>query len=172
VQTKTKNLEVNINDEMLDNIISVLQSNEYVKIGVLGKSQPRSDAGPSNVELAATHEFGKDRVPQRSFLRLTAHQAKGAFQSFVNASANGIFRAITENRWHNILELFGAKWTEYVQDTFAAQGYGEWPELSPVTLLRRKNPKHLSLAKLRETSLMLQDTGALLRSITYSVEKE
>jgi hypothetical protein len=170
MQKKTKNLEININDEMLDNIASVLKSNAYTKMGVLGKSSQRSEAGPSNTELAATHEFGKGNVPQRSFLRLTAHTAKDKFQEFIDASANGIFKSILENRWLNTLDLFGAKWVEYIQDTFDAQGFGEWPPLSIITLLRRKNPKNIkSIKKLRETTKMLEDTGALRRSIMHEV---
>jgi hypothetical protein len=171
LQKKTKNLEINIDDKMLDNIRDVLQSKEFVKIGVLGKSQVREGAGPSNVELAVTHEFGKDNIPQRSFLRLTANTAHDKFQSFVDSSAMGIFKGIIENRWQNILDLFGAKWVEFVHDTFEAQGYGEWPPLSIITLLRRKNPKKLGLKKLRESTKMLQDTGALLRSVTHEVIK-
>ena len=167
MQKKTKNLDININDEILDNIRDVLQSNEYVKIGVLGK---KIDPGTS-VDIAATHEFGKDRVPQRSFLRLTANTAHDKFQSFVDSSAMGIFKGIIENRWSNILDLFGAKWVEFVHDTFEAQGYGQWPPLSIITLLRRKNPNKLSLKKLRESTKMLQDTGALLRSVTHEVIK-
>jgi phage gpG-like protein len=175
LQKKTENLEININDEMLENIISVLNTKEAVKIGVLGKSQGRSGPGPSNVELAVTHEFGKGIVPRRSFLRLTANTAHDKFQSFIDASANGIFKAITENRWHEILELFGAKWTEYVHDTFEAQGYGTWPKLKPLTVLlrmARANPKKLSFESYSRDAKMLQDTGALLRSITHEVVSE
>jgi hypothetical protein len=169
VKTKTEHLEVNIDDAMLDNIRAVMASKEFVKIGVLGKSQPRSDAGPSNVELAAKHEFGEGKVPQRSFLRLTAHNAGGDFQEFVNLSAPGIFKAILENRWHEILDKFGAKWVEFVHNTFESQGFGTWPALSDYTIMQRKNPKKLKLKALRESTKMLQDTGALLRSITHEV---
>lgn len=172
MREKTEHSEISIDDKMFDSIINTLQSKEYVKIGVLGKSPVRSTEGPSNAELAATHEFGKDNIPQRSFLRLTAHTAGGEFQSFVDENSENILKAITENRWTNVLEKFGAKWVEFVTDTFENQGYGKWPPLADITLLRRVNPKKLSLKQLRKTSKMLQDTGALLRSITYEVGQD
>jgi len=174
MQKKTEHSEIQINDDILDNIADVLKSKKYIKIGVLGKSAARGGNGPSNVELAATHEFGKpsEHIPQRSFLRLTANTAHDKFQALVDGNADAILKAIAEARWPNVLEQFGAAWVGYVTETFEAQGYGHWPPLSIVTLLNRKNPAKLNLKQIRETSKILQDTGALLRSIMYEVKDE
>ena len=164
MKKKTPNLEINIDETALNNIANVILSKKSVKIGIIDSSAHNGGAA----DIAAKHEFGDPAntfygheapIPPRSFFRLSANQKGEDFQGFVNSSSEGIFRHIMEGSWETVLELFGFKWVEYITEAFKTKGWGQWLPLSRITVLLRKN----------HSDMPLQDTGAMLRSITSVV---
>jgi len=66
-----------------------------VKVGVLGGANASARGGgtPSNVELAAIHEFGSDdgRIPARSFLRSTYDVNRIEYMTLLRKLTAGIY---------------------------------------------------------------------------------
>ncbi|NCX93984.1 MAG: hypothetical protein EBX40_04845 [Gammaproteobacteria bacterium] len=150
----------------MDRISSELKKNYTVKIGVL--SNEKREDGFGAAELAAVHEFGTDKIPERSFLRSTFKSRQDDFEQVMSQNKASIIKGIVENGLEPFLAKVGAEWVGYVQETFKAQGPG-WMPLSPRTLAARQaragQGKPFS-------STILVDTGAMLRSITFEVKKE
>jgi hypothetical protein len=183
LNTKTANLEINIDMSIVDNVKKALADPAYGKVGVLSSSGERGGAA----YIAAVHEFGarprvtpkmrgwffhhfgvrlsKNKqfieIPERSFLRSAMHNRGADFQTFAEASGPGIFRRICAGQWRDVLSLLSSKWVGYVQEMFSEQMgmTGHWKPLHPLTVATRKGG----------SSVPLQDTGALLQSITHEV---
>ena len=155
-------------DELQEKIKDAQKS--YVKVGVLGNSEERSDdSGRTNLEIANLHEFGGVNpdgsvVPARSFLRLTKAMKEKDFAAFVQANLTKFKLVVMTQGIEVALDEIGRYWVDEVLKTFQAQGYGEWAPLSPKTLELRRE-------KGNETDTILTVTGALKRAITFEVVK-
>ena len=113
------------------------------------------------VALAAVHEFGsvKRRIPSRSFLRATMSNAQDRFKLEVETNKDAMFESICLGQWKHFMNKVGATWVRYVHDTFENHGGGSWAAV--------KEP----YASQKVTDKILQETGAMLRSITHEVVK-
>ena len=125
-----------------------------VKIGVLGGG----DHGPdlTNAELATIHEFGAPRagIPERSFLRGTFDAKNREWQKF----AEKLLKAIAAGRIDadQALGLLGERAVADVRKTIRN---GIDPPLKAATVRRKGSSKPLI------------DTGRLLQSISWSIER-
>lgn len=179
MRIKTANVDINIDETAIDNLRRTLQDKASVKIGVLGKG----GATGGLPYIASVHEFGarpkitpkmrgwffhafgvrlsknktEIKIPERSFLRLSAATKQRDFSAFIAKSRDGILRMITSGRWRLALDLFGVKWTGFVNEAFDTRGWGQWPGLNELTK-SGKGHDH-----------QLVKTGALRRSITHEV---
>ncbi len=172
--------EIKWNPEALNALKKLLSDAVTVKVGVLSDGQLHTGDSLGAAGLAAVHEFGASlprplsaavgkkkkgspdyRIPERSFLRLTAFEKQNEYKSWANQNAAKIFEAIMAGRLESeVMPKIGALWVGYVQDCFRSRGFGTWKPLKPETI-RRKG-----------SSAPLIDTGALLRSITFEVTNE
>ena len=123
----------------------------------LRKKAPPIDA----VALAAVHEFGsvKRSIPPRSFLRSTMANAQERFKLEIEANKEKMFETICSGQWQKFMNQVGGTWVRYVHDTFENHGGGSWAAV--------REP----YASRKTTDKILQETGAMLRSITHEVEK-
>lgn len=130
-----------------------------VKIGVLS-DKPHTGSKFGMAKLAATHEFGSEKrnIPKRSFMIRTMVERRQDFESFVKLQL-GKFKTtiVSAGGPKKVLGQIGAKWVAYILETFERQGPG-WKSLKPAT------------AKRKNSDIILTDTGALKRAITFKVE--
>ena len=161
MQVKNEAVELSYDDKVLDNIMSVLGSKAFVKIGVLGNPPHDADSGVGMAELAAIHEFGAPaaNIPERSFLRSSIGAHGKEFSGFLASNKTKIMEALYKNQWERVLKQFGAKWVGYVLTAFDSRGFGQWPALADITIARR----------IKHSDVPLQDTGALRQSIVSEV---
>lgn len=142
-----------------------------VKVGILdnkGGSAQASDSTITVSELAAIHEFGLGRVPERSFIRsyfdlasqeLIGMASKLMAQAIANVAKTGV--PMSEATQHAILSKLGMYASGKIKERI---GKGEIePELDPKTIAKKtRNGK--------AGNIPLIDTGQLRSSITYEVE--
>jgi hypothetical protein len=133
-----------------------LAAGRVVRVGVLDDAPKREGEGgtgsQSLLEVAAQHEFGAGRIPQRSFIRGTV-EAKGAEIADLQVSLAGrVLKGKLDP--DQALEQLGAKVVGMVQTRIAA---GIAPALHPDTIEKKGS------------STPLIDTGQLRSSITYRV---
>jgi len=131
-----------------------LEGKPRVKIGVLGSGYHGPDL--TNAELAAIHEFGAPRanIPERSFLRGTFDAKNREWQKF----AEKLLKAIAAGRIDadQALGLLGERAVADVRKTIRN---GIAPPLKAATVRRKGSSKPLI------------DTGRLLQSISWSIER-
>ena len=181
---KTNNLD------LLKNVENFITKKPKIILGVLnnmthqGKKESSKDGGGGGIgraELAAVHEFGSNEqnIPERSFLRKTMNERKDDFDSHLEKSRISILKSIANGGGEGVLQKFGMLWVRYIHETFDKQG-PDWPQLSTVTLRRRKNfdivkadnpnaSMKTLINKTRRGSKILQDTGELKKSIWFEV---
>jgi hypothetical protein len=117
------------------------------------------------------HEFGSQKmnIPKRSFLLKTMVNYQDKFSSDMRLSRSKIFRMIADGEGEKFLNQIGSKWVRWVHATFKAEGPG-WAAHSARNLARRQQTGRAKGNKAnKEAWPLLQDTGALLRSISHEV---
>ena len=120
----------------------------------LERAAGAASSGPTVVEIAAFHEFGRGRVPERSFLRSTVDTKRRKLEDLERRLARRLLEGtITERKG---LGLIGAWLAAQIQSTIQR---GIAPRLKDSTL-ERKGPG-------KTTPLI--DTGRLVQSITWKV---
>jgi hypothetical protein len=167
----------------LHRLVQTLTGNkEVVKVGILGDDVNRDEAGVTNAEVGAVHEFGSftKNVPQRSFLRKALNQKAEQITLAVSKSAK---KALEKNDFGAVLKKLGVAAVGAVRECFATEGWGSWPQLSYRTLMARlrkgkkksvEQRKQLVAEQLHEggqSAAILRDTSQLMRSISYRVDK-
>jgi hypothetical protein len=167
-------VEYKFDKKKLETIIDFLSKSHTVKIGIVGSSEIHVyDNGLDSVQLGLVHEFGskKRNIPERSFLRKTKANYEDKFLADVYAAKEKIFKQISEGQGDKFLNQVGAKWVGWVHATFKAEGPG-WPPHSDRNLARRQQTGRAKGNTGPEHWPLLQDTGALLRSISHEVVSE
>lgn len=156
---------------------------KYVAVGVIGDDAGESyEGGATLTQIAAIHEYGRGKNPQRSFLRMPQELKQEEIKSFINLRFR---RAMEGEDVNRSLGLIGAFATNISKGAFQSEGYGSWPALSPITveLRRRGGAKSGSdvgdAAKASRSAFFepqragemkpLIDTGRLMNSITWEV---
>lgn len=150
-------IELKLNTDILDSLREFATKDAIVKVGVLNDAARENGFGAA--QLAAVHEFGSAsrNIPKRSFLLKTMTNYKKEFEAEIKANFKKISESLVKNGPAQFLEKVGAKWVGYVQETFDREGPG-WKKLKPATIAAKGSDK------------ILQDTGAMKRSITHEVE--
>lgn len=134
----------------------VEDGNSFVKVGVLGagpKNKPR-ESGPTNVELAIWHEYGTRTAPERPFLRSTMRANAAQYARFLGSNIHLVFQ-----KKRTVVQLLNALGSKAAADVKNTIRRGIPPPNAPETVRRKKSSKPLI------------DTGQLLNSITWLVEK-
>lgn len=136
-----------------------------ITVGVHANDAQR-DEGGSNVQIAAVHEFGGGKIPERSFLRATV-DGDPSILKFAQDQADAVVHGqMTAERAG---ERIGILTTDKVKRRIRA---GIAPALKPQTIERKlaKGAHGAGLASMASTpAVALIDTGQLINSITYEV---
>lgn len=149
-----------LDTKTLDNILKALKAKKaYARVGILGDSAQREDGEVTNAVIGAYHEFGTEKIPMRSFLRVpiadNLHDYLGASQAF----DDDVFKEVVQKKslapW---LEKVGAVAMGIVLEAFSNRGFGKWAPWA----------KGYS----NNTGNILVDTQQLRNSINYDVIEE
>lgn len=111
--------------------------------------------GMSIIRIGAIHEYGFDKVPQRSFLRVPLAIKSPELAARILKE----FQAVAEDKrsLDDALDRVGIAAVNIVKGAFRANGYGTWRALDPRTV------------KAKGSATPLFDNGILLGSITWVV---
>lgn len=133
----------------------------HVKVGILdGGTYPGTDM--TVAEVAAYHEFGTSKTPQRSFLRKTVSEKGYEWRRTIGGVAR---QGVLSTRIPDLMAMLGSEASLDVQETLNSGNAGP-PALKPETV-RRKTAMGYGVHA--ETPLVL--TGQLMRAISYEVSK-
>lgn len=142
-------------DGLQNRIIAAQDAGLKVKVGLPRGSGTHGPSGMPVVELGAIHEFGTERVPERSFLRSTIREKRREHNDMIRRLGRNVIRG-TETI-ERALGIVGTVVAANVQETIAD---GVPPPNAPSTIARKGS------------STPLIDTGALRQSITHQVFRD
>ena len=152
--------QVKVNDRVWRGVLKRVSEMKRgtVRVGVMGDAGDEN--GVSLAEIAAFHEFGTSTIPERSFLRSTfyGHAAEG-----LRMMCEKLSKAIVEGKLDEprALGLLGTWAVAEVKKTIVnRQTTGPEDQALAAATIAAKG-----------SSLPLVDTGQLINSITYVVEK-
>jgi len=131
-----------LDDRILRQFIKILDgSDPQGKIGVLGGSKPRSDGGPTNAEIGLKHEFGKEGMPTRSWLRVPLMDHLEEYLDRAGFNPEAVLKQVLADRsLRPLLEKIMVVCKRVVLDGFASCGFGKWP---PSDMTHKKNHQTL-----------------------------
>ena len=138
------------------------------KVGLLA-DEKHEDDDFSIAELGAVHEFGSlsGDIPKRSFLRLTSEKKAEEMSAFITENEPAIVEACINGQMKAKLKLIAMKFEEFVHECFETEGWGTWDKLEKATLIARERKR---FKEGQGGVMILQDTGALERSINHEVK--
>lgn len=139
-----------------------------ITVGVHAEDASRTGGGASNAVIGAAHEFGRGRLPERSFLRATVDQGSGIME-FAEQQANAV--AHGEMTAHRAANGIGVLVVDKVKRRIKSNIP---PPLSAETIEHKlaKGAHGGGAASMASTpAVALIDTGQLINSITYQVKQ-
>jgi len=143
-------------DHGLKNLIAALKNKIPVaKVGVLAGKNNRKDDG-TNASIGYKHEFGKDGMPQRSFLRVPLVDNLQKFLNKSNAFTEEVLlKVIDEKSLTEWVIKMGHVGENVVAEAFHSTGFGKWKK------------SNMSFKKVKQT---LVETQQLRNSISSEVK--
>jgi hypothetical protein len=133
-----------------------------VKIGVLsaefGKGHNGAEGTATVGDIAIIHEFGTDRIPERSFIRKAAIEFELEWRKFAKLYITKFISGQIDER-----TLYGIMGLKIQSDIKKRMTEGLEPPLSPVTIEIRRQKRGVASTK------PLIDTAQLLNSIDFQV---
>lgn len=131
-----------------------------LKVGILGTHASRKEAGPSNAEIGAVHEFGSymHKIPMRSFLRMPLHSRA---PQIVAEGSKGALELLAAGNVVRVFQNIGVACVGVITEAFFTKGFGRWKQLKPATILN----------KIQQNPAPLMNTQQLQRNVTFKVEK-
>lgn len=111
----------------------------------------------SNAELAVIHEFGTDKIPERSFMRSTFDAKRDTYEALVEKMAPQVIDG--KMKLKRLLSLVGMKMTADIKHAVKS-GAGIPPPLQPETVKRKGS------------SRALVDTAQMINALTWDVGPE
>ena len=115
--------------------------------------------GASILQVGAQHEYGTEKMPARSFLRMPFELKATEINIFIQSE----FKKVLEGKStaEKALGRVGVMTTNISKEAFRTNGFGQWAELSPITIAIKE--------KAGKTTPLIW-SGLLRNSITWSVE--
>lgn len=147
-----------LNTKVLDKILKGLKKPPVAAVGVMGDHAHRKEGEETNASIGARHEFGTDKLPIRSFLRVPLTNKMSEFLeksgAFDQESLDEIIRTGSLEAW---VKKIGVVGEAVVLEAFNTGGFGEW------------KPSDMTHKKVHQT---LVETQQLRNSITSEVREE
>lgn len=148
---------------MMDDYLNQLEQavDSSVKVGLPSDKvgQEVYGDGVTIMQVGAQHEYGTEKMPARSFLRMPFEVKRDDIDRYIGLQ----FRAVMEGKRSadDAMELIGIMATNISKEAFRNNGYGQWAPLSPIT-------KAIKAEAGKTTPLVW--SGILRNSITWSIE--
>lgn len=155
--TQTK---VTVDLSGLQELIRELGSEYVTKVGILGSDAGKTyedGEGMTVSEVGLYNEFGTDRIPARSFLRMPIEQRQRYILE--KLSTPSIRAMIEKGDIKGVYARLGFEAQNVIQGAFSTSGFGQWPPNAPSTVAAKGSSKPLI------------DTAQLRKSITSKVVK-
>lgn len=147
-----------LNTKVLDKILKGFKKPPVAAVGVMGDHAHRKEGEETNASIGARHEFGTDKLPIRSFLRVPLTNKMSEFLeksgAFDQESLDEIIRTGSLEAW---VKKIGVVGEAVVLEAFNTGGFGEW------------KPSDMTHKKVHQT---LVETQQLRNSITSEVREE
>jgi len=131
--------------------------NSVAYVGYFETGEARIDGEITNAELAVIHEYGTDKIPERSFMRSTFDRLRPNYEALVAKLAPQVVDG--KMTLAKLLDLVGLKIENDIRRTVKT-GSGVPPPNAPSTIKRKGS------------SRTLVNTGQLINSLTHSVEPD
>ena len=142
----------------LEELAANLSKDYSVDVGILGSEATTQEGGNTLAGIGAQHEFGVPTamppIPRRSFIRFPIETGQRQIESDVGKNYQ---KHMEKGNVKGIFTDIGLACEARIQDAFDSGGFGEWQQLSPITI------------ELKGSSAILIDTGQLRQSITSQV---
>lgn len=153
-----KQTKINFNLDGLEEIKKQVEGYK-ARVGILGSDVNRQDAnGITNSEIGVIHEFGNEKMPIRSFLRMPIMTHK---KEIIKAMGGTKMRtAFAQGDFMRMFKLLGEKGRDIVLQAFETGGFGKWPDISEATKAAKGS------------SVILVDSAQLKNGITSDVVKD
>lgn len=153
-----KQTKINFNLDGLEEIQKQVKGYK-ARVGILGSDINRKDAtGIINSEIGVIHEFGNQKLPARSFLRMPIMTHKKEILKSMGGTM--MRRAFAQKDYMKMFKLLGEKGRSIVIQAFETGGFGQWPDIAQST----KDAKG--------SSGILLDTLQLKNAISSDVVKD
>lgn len=149
--------------QMMDNYLKQLEQavDSSVKAGLPSDKvgQQVYGGGATIMQIGAQHEYGTEKMPSRSFLRMPFDLKRDDIDRYIGQQ----FKAVLEGKRsaNDAMELVGIMATNISKEAFRTNGYGQWADLSPLT-------KAIKAEAGKTTPLVW--SGILRNAITWSIE--
>lgn len=152
-----KQTKINFNLDGLDEIKKQVKGYK-ARVGILGSDINRKNAeGITNSEIGVIHEFGNEKMPIRSFLRMPIETHKKEIIKSIGGKK--IQDAFEKKDYVKMFHLIGQKARSIVLQAFKTGGFGKWQDISEAT------------KEAKGSSAILIDTAQLKNSISEDVVK-
>ncbi len=149
--------------ELMDNYLKELERavDASVKVGLPSDKvggEVYGD-GVTIMQIGAQHEYGTEKMPSRSFLRMPFDLKRDEINSFIGLQ----FKAVLEGKRssNDAMELVGVKAVNISRTAFRNNGYGQWAPLAEST-------KFIKAEAGKTTPLVW--SGILRNAITWSIK--
>lgn len=164
----------------LDRFVLGLNSGGIVKVGIMGEKTTRRQAGKTNAEIGATHEFGsfEKNIPARSWLRMPIMHK----QKYIVEDAGKVAHALlAKGNMKQLLAIIGHACENAISAAFDTGGFGYWAPNAYSTILRKLGSKYKNMTRRKNMAVaamegasginsILIDTGQLRRAVSSKVE--
>ena len=131
--------------------------NSVAYIGFFEDGTPRTAGDITNAELAAIHEYGTDKIPERSFMRSTFDRMRPKYEAIVAKLSGEVVDG--KMTLAKLLDLVGLKIENDIRRAVKT-GPGIPPPNAPSTVKRKKS------------SRPLVDTAQMINALTHDVGPE
>lgn len=153
--------KLSVDNKGLGQFAKNLSQPYYAKIGVLasGKAnEVHNGTTATNAEIGVWNEFGTDKIPPRSWLRMPIEFKMPEIKKFI--ASKPMQKLILAGRIQDALALLAVKGEQIIQDAFASAGFGKWTPNAPSTIAKKGS------------SSPLIDKGQFRAAVTSEVVKK
>lgn len=119
---------IEFDDKKLKQLIKAFKGKAPVaRVGILGKKSARTDDELNNASIGAAHEFGTEKLPVRSFLRMPlTEKINGELQKAGAFKQDTLKKVIAEGSLRAWVAAVGVIGEKIVKEAFATGGFGRW----------------------------------------------
>ena len=144
-------------DKLRKELAKIDSSKQHAKAGLMGSEVHDADSGLTQVQLGIIHEYGTSKIPARPFIGASFNANRRDYESLLTRAV----KAAGERGAAVFTKMLGG---------IAAKMAAEMKKY--VTLGNNLTPNAESTVRAKGSDRPLVDTGRLVNSITWKVERD